>query len=81
MNHRQIWIHKTHHGPDLGEATTFPHIVYSLALHEAHIQMTFLHGTPKWESLKIPKVGTLTTLGAHNFVCRPLIEMKSKAKL
>jgi hypothetical protein len=21
------WTHKTHHGPNLGEATTFPHIV------------------------------------------------------
>jgi len=24
--------HKTHHGPDLGEATTFPHIVFSTTL-------------------------------------------------
>ncbi len=30
---------------------------------------------------KFSKLGTLTTLGAHNFVCRPLIEMRSKAKL
>jgi hypothetical protein len=42
--------HKTHHDPDLGEATTFPHIVYSTPLHEAHIQMVFCPGTPKWES-------------------------------
>jgi hypothetical protein len=27
-SHGQPRIHKTHHGPDLGEATTFPHIVY-----------------------------------------------------
>jgi hypothetical protein len=32
---------KTHHGPDLGEATTFPLIVYYVPFHEAHIQMTF----------------------------------------
>jgi hypothetical protein len=33
-----------------GEATTFPLIVYFVPLHEAHIQMTFCPGTPKWES-------------------------------
>jgi hypothetical protein len=41
MNHSQTRIHKTHHGPNLGEATTFPLIGYSVPLHEAHIQMTF----------------------------------------
>jgi hypothetical protein len=43
--------------------------------------------TSKWHfvsrlpnrSPKIAKVGTPTTLGSHNFVCRPLIEMRSKA--
>ncbi len=30
---------------------------------------------------KIPKIGTPTTLEAHNFLCRHLIEMRSKAKL
>jgi hypothetical protein len=38
----------------LGEATTFPLIVYSGPLHGAHIQMAFLsrdsRGTPAWES-------------------------------
>ncbi len=29
----------------------------------------------------LSKVGTPATLGAHNFACRPLIEMRSKAKL
>jgi hypothetical protein len=33
------------------------------------------------ESPKIPKVGPPATLGAHNFVCRPPIEMRFKAKL
>jgi hypothetical protein len=42
--------HKTHHGLDLGEATTFPLIVYFAALHMGHIQMAFCPGTPKWES-------------------------------
>ncbi len=51
------WTHKTHHGPDSGEATTFPHIVYSVTLQGAHIEMAFLswdsrdsRGTPAWES-------------------------------
>jgi hypothetical protein len=36
--------------------------------------------TSKWHFVRpeIPKVGTLTTLGPHNFVCRAPIEMRSK---
>ncbi len=45
--------------------------------------------TPKchftWDSqvgsLEIPKIGTLVTLETHNFVCRSLIEVRSKKKL
>jgi hypothetical protein len=36
-SHRKTRTHKTHHGLDLGEVTTFPLIVYFLPLHEAHI--------------------------------------------
>ncbi len=50
-SHEQTQTHKIHHGPDLGEATTFPLIVYFVALHEAHIQMTFCLKTPKCESI------------------------------
>jgi hypothetical protein len=50
MSHGQTQTHKIHHGLDLGEATTFPLIVYYVPLHEAHIQMTFCPKTPKWES-------------------------------
>jgi hypothetical protein len=39
--HGQTRTHKTHHGLDLGEATTFPLIVYYVPLYEAHIQMAF----------------------------------------
>jgi len=46
----QLWIHKTHHGPDLGEATTFPHIVFSKLLRGTYIRMTFCFGTPKEET-------------------------------
>jgi hypothetical protein len=79
-SHRQTWTHKIHHGPDLGEATTFPFIVYYVAGHTASIQMAFFTGFPSG-SPEIPKVGTPTTLGAHNFVFRPLIEMRFKTKL
>ncbi len=34
----------------LGEATTFPLIVYYVPGHRASTQMSFCHGTPKWES-------------------------------
>jgi hypothetical protein len=81
MNHERPQTHKTHHNPDLGEATTFPLIVYFVPLREAHIQMIFFcPRTPKCE-LEIPKVGTSTILAPHNFVCKPLIEIRSKAKL
>ncbi len=42
--------HKTHHGPDSGEATTFPHIVFSAPLHGGYIQMALFPGTPRLES-------------------------------
>ncbi len=37
----------------------------------------FVLGLPN-ESPEIPKLGTPTTLGAHNFLCRPQIEMRLK---
>jgi hypothetical protein len=46
----QTQIHKTHHGSNLGEATTFPFIVYFVPGHGIGIQMTFYLETPKWES-------------------------------
>jgi hypothetical protein len=45
----------THHGPDSGEATTFPHIVYSAALRRGYIQMALFPGTPKLESRNCPE--------------------------
>jgi len=78
MSHGQTRIH---HGPDLGETTTFPLIIYYVPLHEAHIQMHFVSGFQN-ESPEILKVKTPTTLGPHNlFMCKPPIEMKFEAKL
>jgi hypothetical protein len=48
--------HKTHHGPDSGDATTIPHIVYSATLRESHIQMAQIPGTPEMESRNCPEI-------------------------
>jgi len=50
----QIYTHLIHHGSDSGEATTFPHIVFSAALRRTYIQMTLFPGTPKVESRNCP---------------------------
>ncbi len=47
--------HKTHHGPDSGEVTTFPHILFSVALCRGYIQMVLFPGTPKLESRNCPQ--------------------------
>jgi hypothetical protein len=49
-SHGQIRTHKTHRDPNLGEATTFPLIVYFVAGHGTNIQMAFCPKTPKGES-------------------------------
>jgi hypothetical protein len=79
-SHERLWTHKTHHGLDWGEATTFPHIVYFAPLRKGYIQMAFCPGTPKG-SLETAKARTPATLRGYNFVLRPLIETISKAKL
>jgi hypothetical protein len=38
-----------HHGSDLKEITTFPHIVFSTSLRGTYIQMAFCPRTPKEE--------------------------------
>ncbi len=48
----------THHGPDSGEATTFPHIVFSASHRGGYIRMALFPGTPKLESRNCP-VGVL----------------------
>jgi hypothetical protein len=47
--------HKTHHGSNSGEATTFPHIVFSATLRGDYIQMALFPGTPKLESRNCPE--------------------------
>jgi len=48
------WTHKTNHGLDSGEATTFFHIVSFASLYDTYIQMAFCPETPKEESRNCP---------------------------
>jgi len=50
MNHMHTWTHKTHHDPDLGEATTFPFIVFSVINHGVTSKCHFVLGFSSWES-------------------------------
>jgi hypothetical protein len=47
--------HKTHHGSDSGEATTFPHIIFFAPNFGDYIQMALFPGTPKLESRNCPE--------------------------
>ncbi len=84
-NHVHTQIQKTHHDLNLGAATTFP-LQYFLCLFTGCApKCHFLLGLPSWdsrvESPKIFEIGTFATLEAHNFLCRPPIEVRSKTKL
>jgi len=79
MNHRQTQTHKIHHNLDLREVTTFPLIVFFVHGHEGNIQMSFCPWTPKLESQNSLNWDPIT-LEAHNFVCKPLIEMRFEVK-
>jgi len=47
MSHKHTRTHKIQHGPNLGEATTFPLIVLFVPGHRGCTQMSFCHGIPK----------------------------------
>jgi hypothetical protein len=61
-SHGQPWTHLTHHGPNSGEATTFPHIVFSAARGGGYIQMAHFLGTPKSESRNCPEIVPIRVL-------------------
>ncbi len=58
-SHEQTWTHKTHHSPHLGEATTFPLILFFVHGHWTNTQMSFCPGNPKLWILKFLKLGLL----------------------
>jgi hypothetical protein len=60
--------HKIHHNADLGEATTFPLIVYSTALHGGYIHMVIFPGTPKLESWNCPEIVPVRALGLWELI-------------
>jgi hypothetical protein len=66
-----ILTHLTHNGPDSGEATTCPHIVFILCSspRELHPNGTFSQdsqgGVPKLSRIGLPGLWTLTTPGSN----------------
>jgi hypothetical protein len=90
-NHYWCWdkpwatqTHLTHHGSDLGEATTFPHIVFSALLRRTHIRMALCPETPKVESWNCPEIIPVWTPGTswgHNSFLKPPIGTRSKENL
>jgi hypothetical protein len=56
MSHGHTWIHKTHNGPNLREATSFPFVVFYVINHKGYIQMSFC---PNLRISKLPKLGFL----------------------
>jgi hypothetical protein len=56
ISHNHTWTHKTHHGSNLGEATTFLFIVFSMINDEGAPQMSFCPKTPKLGVLKFLKL-------------------------
>jgi hypothetical protein len=58
-NHGQTQTHKIHHGFNLGEATTFPLIIFYVPSHRACTQMSFCLGIRKLGVLKFSKLGLL----------------------
>jgi hypothetical protein len=52
---RALWTTRHTTARTQGEATTFPHIVFSAPLRRAYIQMALFPGTPKLESRNCPE--------------------------
>jgi hypothetical protein len=48
--------------------------------HGTNTQMSFVPGLPSGNP-EIPKIEIPVVLEAHNFVCKPPIEVRSKTKL
>jgi hypothetical protein len=70
-SHGQTQTHKTHHGLNLGEATTFPLIIFSMPDHGAYTQMSFCPKTPKLGISKFPKLKFLQLWRPITFSANP----------
>jgi hypothetical protein len=58
----------THHGPDSGEAATFPLVVFSVPLRRGYIQMAIFPRTPKLESRNCPVTVPVGVLGLWELI-------------
>jgi len=65
----------------LGEATTFPHIVFSAALGGGYIEMALFPGGLPRRSPETVLGWSPETLGAHISQLQPPIRVRSKPKL
>jgi len=65
---------------DSGETTTFPHIITLHLSTRLASKWLFVLGLPK-VSPETARVGISATLQGYNFMLRPLIGMRSEAKL
>ncbi len=63
-----IWTRLTHHGPNSGEATTFPFILFSVALRRGYIQMALFPETPKLESRNCPETVSVGVPGLWELI-------------
>jgi hypothetical protein len=73
MSHEQTSTHKIHHNSNLGEATTFPLILFFVPGHGTNTQISIFP--------EILEIVTPTTLQAHNVACRPHIEVRFEETL
>jgi hypothetical protein len=79
-SHGLTRTHFTQHGPNSGEANTFPLIVFSAAPHGGYIQMALFPGTPKVESRKCLGLDS-RDFGIHNFSPQDRIGTRFEPKL
>jgi len=81
MNHRDTQTHKTHHGLDLGEAITFPLIVFFVTHRRGYTQMVFFSRFSS-RSFTILELGLPALwMPIIFYKWKPLIKVKSEAKL
>jgi hypothetical protein len=67
MSDGHTWTHKIHYSMDLGEAITFPLIIFFFINHGGCIQMSFWLRTLKLGVSKFPKLGLLAFWKAITF--------------
>jgi hypothetical protein len=80
-NHEHTRTQKTHHSLILGETTTLPFYNIVLWLVTRVAPKCHFSWESQVENPKIPNIGIPAILDAYNFLYRPPIEVRSKAKL